>query len=153
MKRFSNKGIIDISSKPIMALSRYDGHFYNTQGLRLKVAEGIRHGPYEFLIMSAGYGFIHPFQRIHKYEQRMSGKATRYWLNIGLSRVLEEFLETGRYRRVYGFFSKSGDYRKNFEGVNWDKIKELREAGYFYLNGVRGASKVLNLSASLMLKL
>jgi len=153
VKKFSNMGIIDVSSKPITALSRYDGHFYRTSGLKLKIAEEIKNGSYEFLIMSAGYGFVHPFQKIHDYEQQMKGKTTTYWLNKGLPKVLEEFIETGRYTRVYGFFSKSADYRKIFEKVNWHKIKELKEAGYFYIDGVRGASKVLNLSASLMLSL
>lgn len=153
MKRFSSKGVIDTSSKPITALSRYDGHFYNAPGLRSKVAEEIRHGPSEFLIMSAGYGFVHPFQRIHDYEQRMTGTTTGYWLSVGLPRVLQEFLETGGYRKAYGFFSKSADYRKIFERVNWRRLKGLEEAGYFYFNRARGASKILKLSALLTLEL
>jgi len=103
--------------------------------------------------MSAGYGFIHPFQRIYNYEQRMSGKTTRYWLDVGLPRMLEEFLEKGGHRKTYGFFSKSADYRKIFEEVDWHRLKRLGEAGYFYLDGLRGASKILKLSALLMLRL
>lgn len=151
--RFSHEGVIDTSSRLVTALSRYDGHFYNTPGLRSKVAEEIRYGSFQFLIMSAGYGFVHPFQKIRKYEQRMTGKITRYWLNVGLPSVLEEFLEAGRYKNAYGFFSKSADYRKIFEEVSWHRLNRLEEAGYFYLEGIRGASKVLKSSALLMLKL
>jgi hypothetical protein len=153
VKDFSSRGIIDTSSKPIKALSRYEGHFYNTPGLRSKVAEEIRNGSNEFLIMSAGYGFVHPFQRIYDYEQKMKGNTTRYWLSAGLPRVLQEFLETGGHKKAYGFFSKSADYRKIFESVDWHRLTELQEAGYFYLDGIKGASKILKLSALLMLKL
>jgi hypothetical protein len=153
IQKFSNMDIIDVKSKPITALSRYNGHFYSTTGLKSKVADEIKNGPSDFLIMSAGYGFVHPFQKIHNYDQQMKGKTTKYWLNTGLSKVLEEFIETGNYTRVYGFFSKTADYKKIFEKVNWNKFKDLHESGYFYINGVRGASKVLNLSASLLLKL
>ena len=153
IQKFSNMGIIDVKSKPITALSRYNGHFYITAGLKPKVANEIKNGLSDFLIMSAGYGFVHPFQKIHNYDQQMKGKITKYWLNTGLPKVLEEFIETGNYTRVYGFFSQSADYKKIFENVNWNKIKDLYESGYFYIDGVRGASKVLNLSASLLLKL
>jgi len=153
VKKFSRDGIIDTLSRPITALSRYDGHFYSVPGLRSNVAKEIRHGHCEFLIMSAGYGFVHPFQRIHNYEQRMTGKTTRYWLDVELPRVLEEFLEKGRHRRAYGFFSKSADYGKIFAEVDWYRFKELGEAGYFYLDGLRGPSKILKLSALLMLRL
>lgn len=151
--KFSRDGVIDISSPPVTSLSRYDGHFYNAPRLRSRVAYEARHGPYQFLIMSAGYGFVHPFQRIRMYGQRMTGRITRYWLNVGLPRVLEEFIETCKFRKVYGFFSKSADYRKIFEAVNWHQLDRLKEAGYFYLEGMRGAGKILKTSAMLMLKL
>lgn len=151
--QFSREGIIDVSSRPVTALSRYDGHFYNTPHLRARVADEVRHGPYQFLIMSAGYGLAHPFQRIYKYEQRMVGKITRYWLNVGLPEVLEEFIETYRFKKVYGFFSKSADYRKIFAAVSWSRLNSLEEAGYFYLDGIRGTGKILSISAMLMLKL
>jgi len=153
IQKFSSMGIIDVKSKPITALSRYNGHFYNTPSLKSIVADEIEKGPFDFLIMSAGYGFVHPFQKIHNYDQQMKGKTTKYWLNNGLPKVLEEFIETGNYTRVFGFFSKSADYKKIFEKVNWNRIKELNESGYFYIDGVRGTPKVLKLSASLMLKL
>jgi len=151
--KFSLDGIIDISSRPVTALSRYDGHFYSIPRLRSSVAHEVRRGPYQFLIMSAGYGFVHPFQRIRMYEQRMTGKITRYWLNVGLPRVFEEFIETCKFRKVYGFFSKSADYRKIFEAVNWRRLVRLKEAGFFYLEEMRSTSKILKTSALLMLKL
>ena len=150
---FSQEGIIETDTEPMTALSRYNGHFYSVLGFRRKVAEEIRHGPSDFLIMSAGYGFVHPFQRIYKYEQRMTGRVTRYWLNIGLPRVLEELVETGKFKYIYGFFSKSADYRKIFEEVSWSSLNNVSEAGYFIFTGVRGAAKVLGLSSSLMLNL
>ena len=39
IQKFSNMGIIDVKSKLITALSRYNGHFYSKTGLKSKVAD------------------------------------------------------------------------------------------------------------------
>lgn len=153
IKKFIRESVIDASSGSITALSRYDGFFYNRQDLRNKVVEEIKRGSYQFLIMSAAYGFVHPFTKIHNYEQQMGGKITNYWINTGLPSVLKEFTETGGYRNVYGFFSKSADYRKIFQAVDWNGIPGLKEAGYFYVQGIRGVAKILKTCALLMMKL
>lgn len=153
IERFTRNGAIEGSSKPITALSRYDGHFYRASRLRSRVAEEIRNGLFQFLIMSAGYGIVHPFQKIKRYEQRMTGSTTKYWLNVGLPNVLQEFIETGGYKRTYGIFSKSADYRIMLEEVAWHKLRGLEDVGYFYLEGMRGASKILKSLAMLMLTL
>ena len=153
INKFSQEGFIDTSSKPITALSRYHGHFYTVPGLKNRIYDEIKNGSTQFLIMSAGYGLVHPFQKIHRYELKMSGSITRYWLNIGLQNVLEEFIENGKYTRVYGFFSKTAGYKKIFNAVNWSRLKNVEEAGYFYLDEIRGASKILKTLAKLMLKL
>jgi hypothetical protein len=153
IKKFIREGVIDTSSRPITALSRYDGFFYSTPNLRKKVLEAIERGSCQFLIMSAAYGFVHPFTKIHNYEQQMAGKITNYWISAGLPSVLKEFTETGEYRNVYGFFSKSADYRKIFHAVDWNGIPYLKEAGYFYLQGIRGSAKISKTCSLLMMKL
>jgi len=52
----------------------------------------------------------------------MKGETIRYWLEVGLPKVLEEFVVTSEITRVYGFFSKEADYRKIFEAANWSKL-------------------------------
>lgn len=151
--KFSQDGIIETDTEPVTALSQYNGYFYSVPGFRRKVAEEIRHGPSDFLIMSASYGFVHPFQKIHKYEQRMAGRVTKYWLSIELPEVLEEFIETGKFKYIYGFFSESADYRKVFEEISWHNLKNVSEAGYFYLTGIQGTTKILRFCSSLMLNL
>ena len=152
-KRFILKREIDASSHPVTALSRYNGYFYALPCVRTRVADEIRHGSCQFLIMSAAYGFVHPFQKIYNYEKQMKGETTRYWLKIGLPKVLEEFIVTSGITRAYGFFSKSADYRKIFEAASWSKLSELREAGYFHLDETRGTRKILEISSQLMLNL
>jgi len=151
IKKLTREGIINNLTLPVSALGLYTGHFYRTPNIKRMIANEIKHGPYQFLIMSAGYGFVHPFQKIHNYEARMAGKLTTYWLRNGLPRVLQEF--SSKYKRVYGVFSKSADYKKIFEHVNWNELTNITEAGYFTLDGIRGASKVLQYQAILLLNL
>ena len=151
--RFTREGIIGISSNRVTALSLYQGHFYRVPGLKSKIVQEIRCGPYQFLIMSAGYGIVHPFQRINNYESRMTGRITRYWLESGLPLVIEEFVKNGGYTQVFGFFSKSSDYLKIFEDVDWRNLDNVDVGGFFYLDGIRGASKVLKYQAGLLMNL
>jgi len=118
-KRFISKGAIDTSSHPITALSRYNGYFYAFPGVRTRIAKEIRHGSCQFLIMSASYGFVHPFQKIYKYEKQMKGETTRYWLKIGLPKVLEEFIVTSGIMRVWLLFDICG-LSKNLRGCKLD---------------------------------
>jgi len=152
VERFSERGIINTDSPPVTALSLYNGHFYRAPGFRSRVAEEIRKENCDFVIISAGYGLVYPFQRIHNYEQEMRGHVTRYWLGKGLSRVLTEFVETGGYKSVYGFFSKTADYRRIFSSVYWRRLVDVEEAGYFYLEGIRGTSKVLRTGSLFLLE-
>ena len=103
-QNFLKMGVIDAKSNLITALSRYNGHFYKTPSLRSALASEIKNGPSDFLIMSAGYGFVHPFQKIYNYDQQMKGKTTKYWLAVGLPKVLEEFIETGNYTSIWILF-------------------------------------------------
>jgi len=152
VKQFTEDGVIDVHSKPVSALSLYTGYFYSVEGLKDKIVEELLNGRYDFLIMSAGYGFVHPFQRIHDYDQQMKDKVTTYWLNHGLPQVLSEYVENGGFQFVYGFFSKSADYRRIFEEVEWGDSRTLREAGFFYVEGIKGAGNILRSQAELMLK-
>jgi hypothetical protein len=152
VKQFTEDDVIDVKSKLVTALSLYTGHFYSVEGLKDKIVEELLNGRYDFLIMSAGYGFVHPFQRIHDYDQQMKGKVTTYWLNQGLPQVLSEYVENVGFQYVYGFFSKSADYRRIFEKVDWENNLSLREAGFFYVEGIKGAGNILRFQAELMLK-
>ena len=116
VNHFTEDGVINVNSKPVTSLSLYNGHFYSVEGLKDKIVEELLNGRYDFLIMSAGYGFVHPFQKIHDYEQQMKGSVTTYWLDQGLPQVLSEYVENLGLHYVYGFFSKSADYRRIFEG-------------------------------------
>jgi len=153
IENFTVKGIIRKDSPKISAISRYNGFFYRVEDFRETIVREIRLGTTDFLIMSAAYGFVHPFQRIHRYEQRMTGKTTRYWLKVGLSKVLSEYICSSHFTHVYGFFSKTAEYRKIFEEVPWKIHSNLKEAGYFALEGLIGAPNVLQTLSRMSLHL
>ena len=69
VKHFMDEGVIDVDSNPVTALSLYTGHFYSVEGLKDRMVEELLNGRYDFLIMSAGYGFVHPLQRVYEYDQ------------------------------------------------------------------------------------
>ena len=74
VERLEKDEIIDVVSKEVSALSLYCGHFWNYPEVKNRILEEIMKRSYQFLIISAGYGIVHPFQRIHKYEQEMKGR-------------------------------------------------------------------------------
>jgi len=138
IKIFKEKKKIDITSPQVSSLSLYQGHFYNVSGLKEEIYNQIKSGKLDFLIMSAGYGFVHPLQKIHEYDVKMKGLITRWWRQNGLHKVLEEYVINQKMKRIYGFFAKTSDYKKIFEDVNWQSLKDIEEAGYYYLQGIRG---------------
>jgi len=135
---FEEKEKIVVSSPRVTSLSLYQGSFYSVPGLKDEIYNQIRSGKLDFLIMSAGYGFVHPFQKIHYYDLKMKGDVTRWWRQNDLHKILEEYVINQKIKRVYGFFSKTGDYKKIFEDVNWRSLKNVEKAGYYYLQGIRG---------------
>ena len=147
--KFEEADVIKTRTPRVSALSLYTGWFYRTTPVRQTINQQIETGYADFLIMSAGYGFVHPFQKIHKYDQQMKGTTTRFWLTIGLPKVLAEYIEWGKFQNVYGFFSKTGDYRKIFEAADWQEMSQIQEAGYFYLDRIQGTSTVLQKLAGL----
>jgi hypothetical protein len=150
---FTDKGIIDSGAPKITALSLYSGAFYEIPHFRDTVADELRKGSTDFLIMSAAYGLVHPFQRIQAYEQRMQREVTRHWIEVGLPELLVEYIQTSQIRRVYGFFSKSADYRTIFDAAPWERLPKVTEAGYFYLSGIQGTGKILRSLSRLFLGL
>ncbi len=153
IRRNEELGVIDASTRDVTALSLYRGIFYIYPGLKYRVYSELEKDGVQFIILSAGYGIVHPFQRIHGYEQEMKGRVTSNWIELGVVGVLKEYIVENGFKQVYGMFSKSSGYKKMFEEIDWSKIPSVKRAGYFYLDEIRGTHNVLEGQARLLLEL
>lgn len=112
-----------------LAILRYNGHFYSTPGVRNELITAQRTARLDLLIMSAGYGFVHAFQPIQKYEIEMKGAVATYWRKGGLARVLDEYVRRTRPSEVVGLFSKSAGYLEIFKCASWQHLQRQGATG------------------------
>ena len=112
--------------KPVTALSLYNGYLYRALNKHLVYRE-ILAGKIDFIIISAAYGIVHALEKIKEYELKMDGKTAKYWLNTGLPKVLEEYIEKTKPKEVHGFFTKTGNYTKIYTNTNLTKLKNIVE--------------------------
>ncbi len=111
-----------LTGSTVTALSLYDGWEYRAMDKRL-IYKAIMGGVIELLIISGGYGVVHPLERVRPYEAQMTPALAKKWLEIGLPKVLEEFVAVSGVERVYGLFTASSQYSKIFRDVNWTSLK------------------------------
>ena len=104
-------------SKPITALSLYDGVLYRELDKKL-VYDKFLSGEIDFIIVSAAYGIVHAFEKIREYELRMNMEVAKIWLKIGLPKVLGEYIIRTNADRVYGFFTKTSYYAKIYRSID-----------------------------------
>jgi len=133
-----------LSGLPVTALSLYDGHEYRAMDRRL-VYEALLRGSAELLILSGGYGLVHPLERVKGYDVRMDSRLAAAWIELGLHRALEEFIELARVQEVYGLFTKSSAYSRLFRAVNWGRLGSagLRRAAVISPTGCGSPTKSL----------
>jgi hypothetical protein len=93
---------IDRNSPKITALTLYTGFLYKFPGLRAELGRLLAKGIY-VLILSGGYGLVHPYERIHAYEAPISNTQGiwRKWL----PGILKDFVKRNDIRRVFVFGS------------------------------------------------
>ncbi len=123
----------------VSALSMYSGHLYRALDRRL-VLKGFLEGWADMVIVSAGYGLVHAFERVRLYEASMKSYA-RLWLEAGLDRVLANYVENTGPGLVYGFFSRTGGYLEFFARAS--KLMGPREVHLVTAEGCRGVGSVM----------
>ena len=97
---------IEQDTRPCAALRQYDGGLYCSEvGFRDEVARYLKACRLDLYIISAGYGLVHAFDPIHRYEAEMKGKVATFWRNAGLVDVISELIRVSRAERVFGFFA------------------------------------------------
>ena len=76
--------------RDVTALSLYDGFEYRVLDKWL-VKEKYLIGEVDFVIISAGYGVVHAFERIRAYDAVMKGRVLRLWLSLGLPEIIANY--------------------------------------------------------------
>ena len=130
-------------TKEVTALSLYDGLLYSSLD-KMLVYEEFMKNKIDFIIISAAYGIVHAFEKIREYDLEMSRSIVKYWLKIGLPKVLEEYIAKTDAEKVYGFFTKSSMYTKVFANVNLNNISDhVLKYALVYAENCRGRSNSL----------
>ena len=120
--REGNRPYINTESALIPAIDRYSGFLYGTEGLREAISQAERKRGVHGLIMSGGYGIVRPSERIHSYDRRMN---VSYWTRHRLPDVIFEYIERNRITEAYAFVSRTTDYAKLLQRVDWSGLAAL----------------------------
>jgi len=119
----------------LCALDRYNGHLYNsTPDFRNSVKGAFGRNNVHILIMSGAFGVVTPSERILDYDKLIDVK---FWIQHGLPKVIEEYIERNGITHVFGFFSKTTDYIKIMRSVDWKRLEEianLQLSRIYYIN-------------------
>ncbi len=130
----------------VSALSMYNGYEYQVLE-KLLIHSLFLKGKIDFIIISAGYGLVHAFERIRKYEARMDRSNTVKWLKLGLHKVLASYIESVGPREVYGFFSRTSGYNTIFRRAI-DEITRRRDIEIHVINPYN-CKGIINIMSSL----
>jgi len=102
----------------VTALSLYVGYEYEVLDKRL-IHDLYLRGEVDFIIISAGYGVVHAFEKIREYEVHMDSRTTRTWIRNGLPLIIANYIANTHPKEVYRFFSKTSGYQEIFrEAIN-----------------------------------
>jgi len=139
-KVFKNK---IYSKREVTALSLYVGYEYEVLDKGL-IHDLYLRGGVDFIIISAGYGVVHAFERIKKYEAYMDSKTTRTWIRNELPIVIADYITNTHPKEVYGFFSKTSGYREIFRNTIDHIPKDLEMEIYVaYPENCRGMVNIM----------
>jgi mRNA-degrading endonuclease RelE of RelBE toxin-antitoxin system len=124
--------------KYLPAIYRYDGRFYTALGRdgRDKLLRSKHH----VLIMSGLYGLVTPAEPIQLYSMPIErgSKVQEIWKrNKVLTRVLVEYTQLNRIKRIFDFTARS-DYR---ELIDWDFVANATGAEVLYCFSVMGGGE------------
>jgi len=127
---------------PIHALNRYDGKLYNSSPMfKQQILDSMNESKLDLLIVSAGLGVVHAFEKIPDYDLEMKNKIADQWIDAGLPSIIEDLMIRNNYNRVFGFFAITTGYAKVFQQIDF-KGSGIN-AGFFYVpSGSGGSSSI-----------
>ena len=127
----------------VTALSLYVGYEYEVLDKRL-IHDLYLRNTMDFIIISAGYGVVHAFEKIREYEAYMDSKTTRTWIRYELPLIIANYIANTHPKEVYGFFSKTSGYQEIFREVINYLPKDLETEIYaVYLENCRGIVNIM----------
>jgi hypothetical protein len=106
-RKIALRNRIDLDSEQIAFLYRYSGFLYSMRRFRRYIRSLLRKGVH-ILILSGGYGLVHPLERGHSYNVKIRSTAS-VWKHR-LPKILKDYIKRNRIRRV--FVAGSSDYAK-----------------------------------------
>jgi len=109
-RKIALKNQLDLESELMPFLYRYSGFLYTMPGFRRYVRRLLRKDVH-VLILSGGYGFLHPLERGHNYNVRISS-TTSVWRDR-LPKILADYITRNGIERV--FVAGSSGYAKVLE--------------------------------------
>jgi hypothetical protein len=121
--RAFQKTEIDLASPLTPALALYSpGICYSVDGFMEAVTEALAVGCYHVLILSGGYGIVHPAERIHNYEAPIQ-KTRSVWRHV-LPGLMLDYIKTQSITRA--FIACSEGYWQVIGPKHWrDSLYEL----------------------------
>ncbi len=130
-------------TQAVTALSLYVGHEYRVLNKSL-IYELYLKGIIDFIVISAGYGVVHAFEKIREYEAYMDQKTTRTWIKLGLPSIIADYIVNTSPKEVYGFFSKTSGYQEIYREVIKHVPRNAKTNIYIvYPEGCRGVSNIM----------
>ncbi len=117
----------DGTARYLPAICRYGGDLY--EGLGDERNRSVAASRHHFLILSALYGLLTPFEPIQNYACQFGNKNLTYdvWTrDHGLSRILADYIQAYGISRVFDFTYCS--VTAYHEALNWDFIREATGA-------------------------
>lgn len=143
---------IGLNSPETSAIHLYRGAMYIQFNLN-NILQEIQDGHLSLFIISAWYGIVDAFERLHEYEAKMQRKIATHWRKCKLDKIICDLLLTLKPSNIFGFFAgneywygPSAKYRYFFtRGLN----EALREgldtllSGCFYRLSGRGSTAIL----------
>ncbi|RLF16970.1 MAG: hypothetical protein DRZ82_10260 [Thermoprotei archaeon] len=130
-------------TRAVTALSLYVGHEYEVLDKRL-IYELYLKGIIDFIVISAGYGVVHAFEKIREYEAYMDQKTTRAWMKLGLPSIIADYIANTSPKEVYGFFSKTTGYQEIYREVVKHVPRNVETKIYIiYPESCRGMSNIM----------
>jgi hypothetical protein len=106
-RKLALRARVDLDSERITFLYLYSGFLYSMRRFRRYIRSLLREGVH-ILILSGGYGLVHPLERGHSYNVKIRSTAS-VW-KPRLPKILKDYIKRNRIRRV--FVAGSLDYAK-----------------------------------------
>ncbi len=93
-------------SREVSALSLYNGIEYRVLD-KILIYRRFIDRDIDFIVITGCYGVVHAFEKIRSYDLAMSRSVYRVWINIGLDKIIANYVSNTSPCEVYGFFHKT----------------------------------------------